>query len=197
MITNPVILHAIANAQSKLITLCHVALDSGDVYAHTKIGEKVWNGQIWLGLGELAKITGMQSADKTSRISIDLHVNDVTLINEIRRENVIASPIKLYLGVLDDDNRIAAAELVSYKVIADVNIDHDVVSVIQFACAGHRERFKNAKEYLRLTPTMWRDKHPGDSYCDDVAALAKGPLTTYQGSDRLGNTNTRNPSRSR
>lgn len=197
MITNPLILSAISQDVSRLITLCHVSLPSGEVYAHTRIGQKVWDGNVWEGLGEIAKISGMQSADKVSRLNLDLQVTDPLLTAEVRDDGVIASPVKLYLGVMNEDNRIVAAELVSYKLIADVMIDHDPVTTISLACSGHRERFRNAKEYLRLTATSWREKHPGDSYCDDVAAIAKGPLSTYQGGDRIGTLNNRHPGRDR
>ena len=186
MITNPIILAAFEQDITRLMLMFHIQWPSGDVYTHTRSSQKYWDGRIWYGVSDYASISGMQSGSKAQRLELCLQVPSPQFVSEANEDGIIGSQVKMYIAALDDKRRVSASELVAFKLISDINITHDPVTLIKLMCGGHRERFRSAKEYLRLSKNAWRARHPNDSYCDDVAAIAKGPLNSYSGSEKLG-----------
>jgi hypothetical protein len=186
MITDPVILTAITQDVQRLLLLCHIAWPTGDVYTHTRTSQKMWDGRVWYGVGEFASISAIENGTKPGRLQLSLQINDQALLNEVKQDDAVGSSVKLYLAVLDENRRITAAQLVSHKTIADIGLSHDALSTLSIECAGIRERFSTAKDYTVMSAAEWRAKYPNDSYCDDIEAIAKGPLSSYSGSAAVG-----------
>lgn len=186
MITNPTILAEFDRNVARLLVLVFIDWPTGPVYLHSRIGEKRWDGQTWLGLGELGQISGLENGSQSGRLRLTLHTPDVAHTSEAVRDDAVGRSVKVYLAAMDDSRRITAAQLIAHKWIAATPLTHGKLHGIHIECGGPRERFRNAKNSQRLSSGSWRAQYPNDSYCDDVEELGKGPLPTYTGSAAVG-----------
>lgn len=186
MITNSVLIDTIVEHPGRIVMLCDLAWPNGSIYAHNRAGEKYWDDKVWLGVGSFASFGNIEQGPQTGQLSLSLQVIDPALVSESIRDDAVGREVKLYMAALADNHRIVAAQLISYQLIAEVTVDYDTVPVINLKCGSHRERHKNAKSYARMTANAWRDKYPDDSYCDDIEAITKGPLSSYSGSQTVG-----------
>ncbi|GAB3021761.1 hypothetical protein [Bowmanella dokdonensis] len=186
MILNPTVEAALAQDEKRGLLMCHIEWPSGEVYTHSRVGEKRWDNRTWIGVGEFANIGTVESGVKTGRLSLQLRVNDEALLNEAIQDDAVGSAVRLYLGVMNEKRRITAVQLIHYGFVAATPVSYEPVPVISIEVAGHRERRNRPRENLRFSANAWRHRHPGDSYCDDVEALSKGPLNGYSGSNAVG-----------
>lgn len=186
MITDPIILAALDADVKRLVVMSHIAWPTGDVFVHSRIGEKRFNSNTWIGIGEMGKISGLDSGAQISRFNLEFNSPDIVLLNEASKNDAIGSEVKLYLGAMDQNRRIVAAQLIAFKVVVEVNVLPGKIHGVSIACGGPRERYKTAKENNRFSAAAWRARYPDDSYCDDVEALAKGPLSSYSGVNAVG-----------
>lgn len=186
MIDNPTVLANLQSETMRLVVLVEVDTPSGLVNVHTRIGQKYWDGKIWQGVGELGQITGLASGKRVGQFTLVLNSPDISLLNETNQEGLIGRQVKLWLCSMNAHRRIDAANLIAFKYVSSIVNKPGKVHQVSITCGSARERFKSAKENHRFTSAAWRKRYPGDSYCDEIEALAKGPLSSYEGSQRVG-----------
>lgn len=190
MIVDPLIIDAIEADVKRLIVLCYINWPTGAIRVHNRVGEKRWDNETWLGIGEMGQVSGIQGGSQIGSFNLTFNSPDISLLSEVNQDDAIGSEVKLYYGALDANRRISAAQLIAYRFVSDISTVPGKVHQAVIACGGARERFKNAKDYHRFSAAAWREKYPNDSYCDDVEALAKGPLSSYSGNNAVGTRST-------
>lgn len=187
MISNPTLLAAMSSDDpNKLLLLADINWPTGHVYIQSRIGEKFWNNRKWIGVGQYGSVERAQSGSQLGDLMMMLQTIDLAVVNDAVSDNAVARDVKIYLGCMDENRRIEAAELIIYRFIGNVGVDSDTVKKIQLSLVGARARFRAAKNYLRYSAKAWRKLYPGDSYCDDIEGLQSGPLSSYDGSNAVG-----------
>ena len=186
MITDPIVLAALQQDIGRLLVLIYIDWQSGPVYVHSRVGQKRWDDKTWLGVGELGQISGLAAGMQVGQFTLILNSPDISLLNETNQDNVVGRSVKVYLAAMDEHRRIIATNLVAYKFISSVANKPGKVHQVSIECGGPRDRFKSAKTNARFSSAAWREKYPDDSYCDELEALAKGPLSSYSGNQSVG-----------
>lgn len=186
MISNPIILNAMNNDVSRLMFLADINWPTGHVYTHSRVGEKYWDGKTWIGVGQFAAIESATSGEQLGDMNMTLQTTELAIVNDAITDNAVGRDVKIYLACTDEFRRIIAAEIIIYRFIGRVSSETGPINTIQLSLMGARARFRSAKNHLRYSAKSWRKSYEGDSYCDDVEALASSPLNTYDGSNAVG-----------
>lgn len=94
------------------VLMLKIVLDSETVYAHTGVGEIEWDGQVWLGVGNMAQISGMVETPDggDNRITVGLSGIPVEampdFVFEFTEEDTTGRQWVLYIGELDEDGNL-------------------------------------------------------------------------------------------
>lgn len=94
------------------VLLLRMNLDSGDVFVHTGVGPLEWDGNIWLGVGSLATISGMvETVDGgDDRITVGLSGIPIEtmpdFVDEFTEEDTAGREWFMYIAVLDENGDI-------------------------------------------------------------------------------------------
>ena len=116
------VLEQLSATELKPVIFCEALFRSGYVRLWSGLGEIPWNGQIWKGLGVLTSIT-------TIRESVDIRADGVTLtLSGIPRdmlqlglnEAVQGNPVRLWFGVLDEQDNVIADPYMAFAGRMDV-----------------------------------------------------------------------------
>ena len=186
MINNPAVVAELQSGRMRLVLLVEIDWPSGPVRVHTRVGEKFWDGKIWQGVGEMGQITGLASGKRIGQFTLVLNSPDISLLNETNKDGVVGRQVRMWMCSMDENRRINASNLIAFKYVSSVVNKPGKVHQVSISCGGPRDRFKSAKENHRFTSASFRERYPNDSYCDEIEALARGPLSGYEGSQRVG-----------
>ena len=185
-ILDPDIEQYFLNDKRAAIALVHIEWPTGPVRAHSGAGPQRWDDETWYGTGELGSIGIIKDGDTAGQIELTLVTTDSALLAEVVGDDAAGSKVKIYLAALDENMRIAAVQLMYLGFVNKTPISYDDPASITVDCVGIEYRWNSAKEHSRYTSAAQRALHPTDSYCDDVEAIAKGPLSSYSASEKVG-----------
>lgn len=186
MISNPVVLAALQADVKRLCVLVDCDWPSGPVYIHNRLGEKYWDNKVWHGIGEMGQISQLNAGGQSGEFNLTLNSADISLLNEANKDDAVGRAVKLYLAALDANRRIAGTDLIAYRFINSVGLKPGNVHQLNISCGAARMRRKTPQQVERLSAAAWRAVYPNDSYCDEVEALGKGPLSSYGGENAVG-----------
>jgi hypothetical protein len=168
------------------VLLVHIEWPTGPVFTHTGAGPQRWADETWYGTGEQGSIGIIKDGDTAGQLELTLVTNDPAMLAEVVGDDAAGSKVKIYLGALDENMRIAATQLIYSGFVNQTPISYDDPASISVDCVGIEYRWNQAKEHTRYTSAAQRSAYPTDSYCDDVEAIAKGPLSSYSASEKVG-----------
>jgi hypothetical protein len=179
-------IESLFNADPKCaIALVQIEWPTGTVRAHNGAGPQIWGGYTWWGTGELGSIGVIKEGSAAGQIQLTLNTTDSAQIAEVVGDDAAGSEVRIYLAALDENMRIAAAQLMYLGFVNDTPVQYDDPPTISVDCVGVEYRWNSAREHSRYTSAHQRALYPTDSYCDDVEAIAKGPLSSYGGSNTV------------
>jgi hypothetical protein len=167
------------------IALVQIEWPTGLVLAHNGAGPQTWDGKTWWGTGELGSIGVIKEGNAAGQIQLTLRTTDSAQIAEVVKDDAPGSEVRIYLAALDANMRIAAAQLMYLGFVNKSPVQYNNPPTISVDCVGVEYRWNNAREHSRYTSAHQRSLHPTDSYCDDVEAIAKGPLSSYSASNSV------------
>jgi hypothetical protein len=170
----------------RAIALVQIGWPTGTVRAHTGAGPQLWDSNTWWGTGELGSIGVIKEGNTAGQIQLTLRTTDSAQIAEAVKDDAAGSEVRIYLAALNENMRIAAAQLLYLGFVNKSPVQYSNPPTISVDCVGVQYRWNSAKEHSRYTSAHQRALHPTDSYCDDVEAIAKGPLSSYSGSNAVG-----------
>ena len=101
---------------------------STPLYLWTGIGNLAWNGQTWLGMGDLLGIGTIEEtgAVEAPGIAVRLNALDSALISAALAEDVQGRPMTLWLGFMDANGALIDSPVGPFKYRMDVfDIDDD------------------------------------------------------------------------
>jgi hypothetical protein len=97
---------ALAQSHVRLITMVKLEFDSATLYVHNGLGTYSWDGQSWLGAGDLASISAISEGNDLTPYAVKLSLSsiDASVASAALEENYFQRPVTIYLGVLDEND---------------------------------------------------------------------------------------------
>ena len=158
------------------LVFAELEFPSGWVRAHTCVGERTYNGQVYLGVGELAKIGKFkESAGKSPNgFEVSMLFDDLTLFSDIVNEDPTGLTARLHLVGLDDKRRITGGALLFDGFNGGLSVKKGKPFTATLRLTDWYERWSNPVQNARITNEAQQAIHPGDRIYDQVEKLAKG-----------------------
>lgn len=177
------LLEALEKPVVEPITLIYIDWPTGPVYAHTGIGDIVFNGKVWSGVYHFGKIGDVVADANIGAHTMDLELSgiDPFALNEVVTKNVINREMEAYYGALDENGQLVGAAPYFYGRIGQVAIQRfegDAISVQGVSKTA--DWSKNRSE--RYTDESFQAINPGDRFCQYVEQMSERDL--FWGSDK-------------
>ena len=99
------------------ITFIELEYDSGTSRSHSGIGDILWGGHTWLGIGDLGSVDGIEETAElqVNGLTLTLSGLDAAVINKVMNEDYQGRAARVYVGWLDANfNLLADPELVFF-----------------------------------------------------------------------------------
>ncbi len=92
----------------RVLLLVELDFPSGMVYAHSGVGDVVFNGNTFKGVGQLGKISELQETTElqTYGFSLELSGIDSALVAIALNDDIQGRAASIYLAFLDNDHKI-------------------------------------------------------------------------------------------
>lgn len=164
----------LAKSVKSPVMLMSGAFDDGTLYLWSGIGNLSWDGQTWLGAGELLHISELPDSASLEAQKITIQLRGVVFENLALALDQVTqgSPVKIWLGFLDAAGVLIPDPFLAYTGAMDVpEIAEDGASVdIGIAIEGRIARLARKKE-RRRTHEDQQINYPGDMGLEYVASL--------------------------
>jgi len=104
------------------IVLVQAQFTSGTIYVWSGVGSVSWNGQTWLGVGNLGSISTVAEATEVEAQGIVVKLSGIpaALIAQVLGECRINAPVKVWLGAVDSAGAIIADPYQVFGGVMDV-----------------------------------------------------------------------------
>jgi len=144
------------------------------IYMWTGIGNLSWNGQTWVGVGNLGTISPIAEVIATQAQGITLSLSGIpqNLLNEALGQVTTAKQAQVYLGFLDNSGNIIADPIPAFVGLMDQpSIDLSTESATISISVENRLSDLNRARGGRYTEQDQRARHPNDGGLKYVAWL--------------------------
>ncbi|WP_299733837.1 hypothetical protein [uncultured Endozoicomonas sp.] len=165
------------------LMLLEIAFKNGTTRVHSGLGEIIFEGQKFLGLGDIGKVSVIrqESGDRPDRLNLTLSSFDDSVRGEALEARYVGQPVKLWLAVLDDDWRIKASQMIWRGSISDGGVTVGENNQITLTVSNRLEDWDKARPD-RYTDESQNSRHPGDRIFIYMPAMAEYPI--YWGSEK-------------
>ncbi|AFT79033.1 hypothetical protein AMBLS11_12300 [Alteromonas macleodii str. 'Black Sea 11'] len=170
-------------AEEDLVYLARIPFKSGMVLVHSGVGEKHYNGETYLGVGELGSISNLSEDGGTNskRLTFKLDFDDETIFADLLNEDPLGGEAELYIASLDENRRISAVELLFAGDIVDYNPNKGERFTVSVTVSDWFEVWAKPTNSAKFTDASQKALHPDDDFFSMVEALALGIDDTVQG----------------
>jgi hypothetical protein len=155
----------LAGDKIKPVLFLQMQFTSGPSYIWSGIGNLQWNGQTWIGLGQLGTISAIEESSeiKATNVTFTLSGIPVDLIAKAFGEVRQGYPVQLWFGALGDNNNVLADPLQMYAGRMDVPTIEDgaQTGTISVSTENRLIDLNRARE-RRFTDQDQQIDHPGD-----------------------------------
>jgi hypothetical protein len=172
--------------ETAVIAFIDLDWPSGRVLAHSGLGDRVFQGQTYLGVGEFGGISEIDEASGNSpnQLSLSIRFTDPTLVNTILNESPEGREVSVHLAALND-KRIIVEEIpyifdgnVAKGSLRRGDIAKNIPYQINITCSDWFERWSQPPNNARTTDNAQQHLHPGDRIFDLTEVIAGSPLHT-------------------
>jgi hypothetical protein len=149
----------------KPVLFLQMQFTDGAAYMWSGIGNLQWNGQTWLGLGQLGTISAIEESSEIKATNVTFTLAGISQ-EDIRHALVQVrqgSPVKLWFGCLGDNNNVLADPLQIFAGRMDVpTIDEGTQTATISIAVENRLIDLNRSRERRYTDQDQQIDHPGD-----------------------------------
>ncbi|OFC71821.1 hypothetical protein [Alteromonas confluentis] len=181
----PQMAEAAKASPSRLLAFAEIEYENGWIRLHTGHGEREYNGQTYLGVGEFAGVGKVSENDKNtrSRANFSLKLLDLSLFTELLNFRPIGHDFYMHLVAYDENRRIIDG---TDYVIDGYVVDYEAVrgdeaksipAVAKLAVSDWMERWAQPTEAAKTTDNAQQAMYPGDRFFDLVEIIAGSPLS--------------------
>jgi hypothetical protein len=184
---------------SRLLAFFELDFPSGWVRVHSGLGTRIYNGESYIGIGELGGMGTVTENASTSgnRTTLTLKVTDQSLLAEAMNEDPAGRDCFGHLVAFDEDRQIIdGADYFIDAEMVDMTIKRGkpsagVPAVINITINDWLERWAQPVEIVKTTDQAQQFLYPGDRFFDLVEIIAGSPLSSLPVKTNYGTTSTR------
>jgi len=156
---------------------------TGDLFLHTGVGQRLFLGQIWHGLGVLGKVSEIPAGENnnTNRIRLTLNTTDTAVLAEIAENDPIGRDCEIYLVTLDEQYRVSNSQVLESGYIVSCEVERGAISQISLAVAGESERWKQARLNQRWNHATQTALFANDKFFSEQASTSQNLHDTQPG----------------
>jgi hypothetical protein len=163
---------ALAQQHVAIVTFAKLEFPSGTVYVHNSLGTYTWDGQDWLGVGDLGSISQVEEGIDVSPYAITLTLSglDATISGAALTEDYFMHPVTVYMGVLDADDALIADPTQIWAGFMDqmnVSLGADGGDAIQLIAESELSRFDVSRN-LMYTNAAQQERYSGDLFFSHI-----------------------------
>ena len=193
-VLTPTMIEAAKASPSRLLAFAELEFESGWVRVHSGVGERIYNGQSYLGMGELGGIGQVTESASSSgnRMNLSLKVHDPALLGEAMNEDPNGNDCYIHLVAFDEHRRILEgadyvvdAEMVDMKIRRG-DVKKNIPAIINITVNDWIERWAQPVDAPKTTDEAQQFMHPGDRFFDLVEIIAGSPLSSLPTKSNYG-----------
>lgn len=96
--------------------------DSGDVLMWSGMGDLDWDGQTWVGTGQLLRVDAMEESVEMRAVGTTVTLSGIPsdLLSLALQEDYPGRALTVYLGAFNDDNEVISTPVVIFKGRMDI-----------------------------------------------------------------------------
>jgi len=164
----------VSASQLSPILLARVVCVSGEVLVWSGMGDLIWAGKTWLGVGTLGGVSGIAETTETAAKGITLSLSGIPsdMIATALAETRQGLPAEVFFGCLDANGALIADPILLFKGLTDVpSIEEGAeTSTISITAESHLIDLERART-RRYTPEDQHLDYPGDRGFEFVVGL--------------------------
>lgn len=169
----PEILEAVSSRVVEPVQFAYVDWTGGAVYAHTHVGELIYNNQIWLGVGYHGKIGGVTNDTNIGAHTVNLTLSaaDPLAMNEVVTKDNIGRTVQLHIGFMDENGQLVGGLMYFDGRISEVNLSRYKDDGINISAVSKTADWAKSRPD-RYTHGSYSTKPHGDDlfqYVDEMA----------------------------
>ena len=157
------------------LLLVELDFASGTVYAHSGAGNFVWNGNTYLGIGRLGKVSEIEETEalQANAIKLELSGVDPADVSISLNEEYQGRPARLYIAYLDENYALTGAPVGPFSGQMDT-MDGEMgkVSTITLTVESRLVDWMRART-RRYTDADQQAEYPGDKGLEYVSHMAE------------------------
>lgn len=168
---------------TRLLFMAKIPFAGETVFIHNGIGDKIFDGNTYKGVGNMASFSTINEDGSTSakRLNMQLKFDDPAAFNSVMNVDPLGNEAELYLAALDEDRKIQAVELLAAGDMVDYNLKKGKPYFISLAISDWFEIWAKASNAALYTNASQQVNYPDDQFFSMVEALAKGIDDTVTG----------------
>lgn len=158
---------------------------SGTARFHNGAGPIQSDGKTFWGVANRGMVSVIKEG-QAPRVNLSLVTSDTSVLAETLKDDAAGGEVRLYLGVFNEDQQLVKKQLIYLGIVNSTPATYTAPPTINVECVSYTHRWSLPKRYTTYSAASQRAIHPNDSFLDDVEAVAKGPLSSYSGSNAVG-----------
>jgi len=170
----------ITNDKLAPILLLKIELDSGTLFMWSGIGDIVWNGDTYVGVGNLLGVGETVETEEVEARGLNLTLSGIpnTMISLALSEDYQGRSVSIWFGCMDSSLNIIADPEMIFKGRLDVMTisENADTSSIKVSCENNLIILTQTKERT-YTPEDQKLDYPSDTFFDQVADLQDKEIT--------------------
>lgn len=155
------------------------------VRIHTGLGNRVIEGETYVGVGELAKIGDVKenANGSANRLSLEMKILDQALLGQAIGIDMAGVEVFVHLVALNDKRKIVAYQQyfyegeVSNKEVVRGNLQKNIPYVLKLTVSDWYERWSRPANAARCTDAAQQLMYPGDKFFNQVEIIASAPIS--------------------
>lgn len=169
----PAVVAAMSERVVSPVIFVYLDWEGGEVFAHNHIGEILFDGKVWLGIGGLGKIGQVVNDNNIGAHSVSLALSpvDPLVLNEVVTKNNVGRTVDLYIGFLDENGQLIDAVQYFGGRISEISMSRYKDDTISLTAVSKTSDWAKSRPD-RYTHGSFSNKPEGDDffqYVDDMA----------------------------
>lgn len=175
----PEVIAALEADTVSLALLFEGAFDGGTIRLWTGLGDLSWNGETWVGMGDLLAVSAVEDTDQVVAGSVAVSLSGVPadLVQTAIDEAQQGLPGQMWLAVLDSDGAVIPDPISMFAGRLDVPeiAEDEQTCTISISYADMLVDLTRTREW-RYTSQSQRQLYPGDAGLDFVTWIQEREL---------------------
>lgn len=158
------------------LALVEMAFESGTVYAHSAVGQIVWEGHTFNGVAWLGKISDWQEGDGLQNYGVQLELSQVesALVAASLTEHYRGRALKIWIAFVNDQGRIIGNPVGPWRWrMSTLDGEFGGKKGKLILSAGSRMAMWERSNPRRYTDEDQRAEYPDDYGCEFTSASAE------------------------